>query len=80
MRSRVFLSVFLLSVVLLPHGTPIARSDPLPVKRSSSGIAITADGATLLVVNPESNSLTLVDTASHSVIAELNEPRLYRST
>ena len=71
MRSRVFLSVFLLSVVLLPHGTPIARSDPLPVKRSSSGIAITADGATLLVVNPESNSLTLVDTASHSVIAEL---------
>jgi len=49
-------------------GTPIVKR---LVKRSSSAIAITADGATLLVVNPDSNSLTLVDTASRSVIAEL---------
>lgn len=40
-------------------------------RRSSSGIALTSDGATLLVLNPDSNSLTLVDTASHSIIAEL---------
>jgi YVTN family beta-propeller protein len=40
-------------------------------KRSSSAIAITADGTTLLVVNPDSNSLTLVDAASHVVVAEL---------
>jgi YVTN family beta-propeller protein len=40
-------------------------------KHSSSAIAITADGATLLVVNPDSNSLTLVDAASRTVVAEL---------
>jgi len=41
------------------------------VKRSSSAIAITTDGTLLLAVNPDSNSLTLVDTGSHSVVAEL---------
>jgi YVTN family beta-propeller protein len=40
-------------------------------KQASSSIAITSDGATLLVVNPDSNSLTLVDTAGGSVIAEI---------
>ena len=40
-------------------------------KRSSSAIAITSDGATLLVVNPDSDSLTLADAASDSVIVEL---------
>ena len=40
-------------------------------KRSSSAIAITPDGATLLVVNPDSNSLTLVDTSSQETIAEI---------
>jgi hypothetical protein len=43
-------------------------SDTRP-KRSSSAIAIIADGATLLVVNPDSNSLTLVDTARQTVIS-----------
>ena len=47
-----------------PYGVGAAR-------HSSSVIAITAEGDTLLVVNPDSNSLTLVDTASQSVIAEL---------
>ena len=41
------------------------------VKHSSSTIAITADGATLLVVNPDSNSLTLVETAGRAVLAEI---------
>jgi YVTN family beta-propeller protein len=40
-------------------------------KRSSSSIAISPDGATLLVVNPDSNSLTLADTISRSVVTEL---------
>jgi len=44
---------------------------PAPPKRSSSAIALTADGAMLLVVNPDSNSLTLVDTASSSVVVEI---------
>ncbi|MGD2205514.1 MAG: beta-propeller fold lactonase family protein [Anaerolineae bacterium] len=46
-------------------------------RRSSSAIALTSDGALLLVVNPDSNSLTLVDiassqvTAAQAVVAEL---------
>jgi YVTN family beta-propeller protein len=48
-----------------------ATADSAAVKRSSSAIALTSDGAMLLVVNPDSNSLTLVDTADRSVIAEI---------
>jgi YVTN family beta-propeller protein len=60
--------LFLLGLALFHPG---AR-EPAPItKRSSSPIAITADGATLLVVNPDSNSLTLVDTAGRAVLAEI---------
>jgi len=48
-----------------------AMADSAAVKRSSTAIALTSDGAMLLVVNPDSNSLTLVDTADRSVIAEI---------
>jgi len=40
-------------------------------KLSSSAIAITSDGNILLAVNPDSNSLTFVDTVSQVVIMEL---------
>jgi YVTN family beta-propeller protein len=42
-----------------------------PEKRSSSSIGITPDGTTLLVVNPDSNSLSLVDTKSLTRISEI---------
>ena len=61
----------LLIMLLGSQLTRGASRTPSPVKRSSSAIAITANGATLLVVNPDSNSVTLVDTASRSPIAEL---------
>jgi YVTN family beta-propeller protein len=48
-----------------------AMADSAAVKRSSSAIALTSGGAMLLVVNPDSNSLTLVNTADHSVITEI---------
>ena len=58
--------------VLLPSGADApALASAGPIKRASSAIAITSDGAKLLVVNPDSNSLALVDTASHSVLVEL---------
>lgn len=57
---------------LLSFGLHAAEDATPNWKRSSSAIAITADGATLLVVNSDSNSLTLVDTASHSVQAEIS--------
>ncbi len=46
-------------------------ADPPVSKHASSAIAITPDGTGLLSVNPDSNSLTLVDTASRSVLAEI---------
>lgn len=55
-----------------------ARPEPVrppattgPVKRSSSAIALTADGTTLLAVNPDSNSLTLVDAETLQASAEI---------
>jgi YVTN family beta-propeller protein len=48
-----------------------------PPRHSSSAIALSATG-TLLVVNPDSNSLTLVDAASRKVVVEIavgHDPR-----
>jgi YVTN family beta-propeller protein len=73
---RAFLIVFLGLAWSFPmgrgaveiHTAPHAAG---PVKRSSSAIAITPDGATLLVVNPDSNSISLVDTASQATVTEI---------
>ena len=62
----------LLPTLTLPgrtEGAPAERRDlraTVTQQHSSSAIAITSDGATLLVVNPDSNSVTLVDTAALS--------------
>jgi YVTN family beta-propeller protein len=50
--------------------SPVSQQSVQP-KHASSAIAITSNGATLLVVNPDSNSLTLVDTAGGSAVAEV---------
>jgi YVTN family beta-propeller protein len=68
---RRFIMAALLLIVLCNQSTPSASLTLSPVKRSSSAVAITTQGDTLLVVNPDSNSLTLVDTTSRSVIGEL---------
>lgn len=61
----------LLGIWPLSQPTLIAAPQSSTLRRASSAIAVTANGATLLIVNPDSNSLTLVDTTSRSVIAEL---------
>jgi YVTN family beta-propeller protein len=71
MGRRVFLATIVLFLLLLSLGSHAAEDPPLAAKRSSSPIAFTPDGATLLVVNPDSNSLTLVATVSRSVLAEV---------
>jgi YVTN family beta-propeller protein len=73
--------VALLSVVILStHGgvasTPrdqshVSRPSAVSPKRSSSAIAITTDGSTLLVVNPDSNSLSLVDLGTLLTVTEI---------
>jgi len=71
MRVRTLIVVLFIVFPLFSVVTPIGSESPLSVKRSSSAIAITPDGTTLLVVNPDSNSLTLVDTATLRKIAEI---------
>ncbi len=70
MLRRLVMAALLLMLLCGPP-TRSASLSPPPSKRSSSAIAVTSDGATLLVVNPDSNSVTLVNTASRSAIAEL---------
>ena len=73
--------VALLSVVILSThgGTTSATRDGFHAsrpsaagsKRSSSAITITTDGDTLLVVNPDSNSLSLVDLGTLVAVTEI---------
>ena len=81
MKKRLYLTgLFLLIIVILlfvfipriiPSVSPSLEPETSNIKRSSSAIAITSDGNTLLVVNPDSNSLTFVDTSSMSILEEL---------
>lgn len=41
-------------------------------KRASSAIALTSDGNFLLVVNPDSNSLTIIDLLKSNLVSEIN--------
>ena len=51
---------------------PIAQhTSPDPTKRSSGAVALTPDGLTLLAANPNSNSITLIDTATNTTLAEI---------
>jgi YVTN family beta-propeller protein len=73
MRARAFLlvlSVFA-AYLLLSTNTSTQSSEVPYRKRASSAIAISADGATLLVVNPDSNTLALVNLGTPPVVAEL---------
>jgi YVTN family beta-propeller protein len=53
------------------RAVPPASHQSIEPKYASSAIAITSDGAMLLVVDPDSNSLTVVDTAGASAVAEI---------
>jgi YVTN family beta-propeller protein len=77
LRLRTWLLVGLLSLFwfllanYVPAGTNVLSSHSGLVKRSSSAIALTSDGAALLVVSPDSNSITLMDTAGLESEAEI---------
>lgn len=64
-----FLLVCLLGGLVSPHAPKLAAQ--AIIKRSSSAIAVTSDGAFCLVVNPDSNSLSLIDTSAQERIAEI---------
>ena len=66
---RLLLVASLITGALCPPGPTAA--EPAGRPRSSRGLALTADGSILLVVNPDSGSLTLLDTSDRSVIVEV---------
>ena len=72
--NRRLLSVMLMAFVSLPFLAPSASGSlPQPiVKRSSSAIAVTPDGHTLLVVNPDSNSVSMIALPELSLRAEVD--------
>jgi YVTN family beta-propeller protein len=59
------------TVLFLPVPGVQGSSGSGAVKRSSSAIAITSDGHLVLAINPDSDSLSLVDTSSAALVAEL---------
>jgi YVTN family beta-propeller protein len=69
------LGAFILLGLLLLGGiefnTTAGPLAPVTIKRSSSAIALTSDGAILLTANPDSNSITLIDTITWQVIEEI---------
>ena len=72
-RSALWMALLLLGIILFvllwpQRAWPQSTTD---IKRSSSAIAITADGATLLVVNPDSNSLSLVNLGTPTTVTEV---------
>jgi YVTN family beta-propeller protein len=65
------LTLTLVSLIGVLFPTHAAFQTPPPAKRSSSAIALTPNGETLAVVNPDSNTLTLIATASLEKLAEV---------
>src|SRR5689334_24610788 len=66
-------------VFLLPEATPSAQTARFDGPTSSQPIALTADGATLAVANPDNNTVTIFDVQADRfhLLAEVpvqNEP------
>ena len=69
--ALIWLPYFEAAPITLDHLHALSAPDA-STKRSSSAIAITADGSTLLVVNPDSNSLSLVDLGTLLSVTEIS--------
>ncbi|MDT8306280.1 MAG: beta-propeller fold lactonase family protein [Anaerolineae bacterium] len=75
MRRRSGILILLLAVsAFLPRGSLPAHTQLAPAATAKSGsslITLTPDGQTLLVANPDSHSLSIVDVATLTVLAEV---------
>jgi YVTN family beta-propeller protein len=71
------LLVVILTLSLTTSTTSKSRNNS-SLSHSSKALALTSDGSTLIAVNPDSNSITLIETATHSVLSEIpvgDDPR-----
>lgn len=64
-------TLVLVGMALTGGGTLPTTVSPLPHSPSSHPLALTPDGRTLVVANPDSNSVSVVDTTTHDVLAEI---------
>jgi len=74
-QAGLLLFLAVLGALLVGRAPPAGRAWLSPagtVKHSSAPIAITPDGATLLVVNPDSNTLSLVSLGTLTAVTELS--------
>jgi len=70
-NNRQVILLAIIFVLLSGISIPSASDSLSSTKYSGSVIAITADGSMLLVVNPDSNSLTIVNTLTLSKVIEI---------
>ena len=63
--SPLLRSLYLLALIV---GDVLCLPTPIP---ATSSIGLTPDGTTLFVVNPDSGSVSAIDTASETMLAEL---------
>ena len=85
MPRWVALMIILITGMLLQHNSPssafqVSSTPPISpsINPTSSCITIIPDGSMLLVTNPDSDTVSLVDTATHSLVSEIRvgiEPR-----
>lgn len=68
---RGFLFILLGGLVCISPVPAGSQAAPAGVSYSGSTLAVTPDGASLLVANPDSNTLSFVDLATHTVQAEI---------
>ncbi len=71
MRALRLQFALLALAVLGLASSPGPRRLPAPLAGASHNLALTPDGVVLLVANPDSGSVTLVDTATRSVLSEI---------
>lgn len=73
-RSVAVLATYVALLLFLPSAdipNLLGAPSPAPLKHASSALALSADGSLLVVANPDSNSVTFLDTAAASVIQEI---------
>ena len=66
-KTLILLALFA-TLIILPDPFILSEAPPITTpKYASSTIAITPDGALVVAVNPDSNSISILDTATHAV-------------
>lgn len=68
MRHKLLVLIALvMTLIVLPEPLILSETPPPTLKYASSAIAITPDGSRVVAVNPDSNSISIMDTTTYAV-------------